>query len=324
MNEGSEVVSGRQICKSSTGDMARLGLTLPEDVKLSLSRIFSDCNFVLARQISIFPNTHEETLDQLLVTHLAQMQGPIKFGSGWVMRLDTHFIGGGRHYRNWEVADIGLMVVFRRKGRVVRSKLVFLQSKRLYADTQRFEGVDPYHRIGMGRLLVTDEEHQELIEKKTIKFSENCKYKALQSKDDQSDAIEGFAQEHGVDIFYLFYNPALMPWSTVSPVEQSPVIEKNLVGCRVVPQKILSLKLAGEAKSYSPSYQDVLDLSTEKMEGADVSAGWRWEYFVNDLFIACKKGKINDSPNFKVLTNLMSQKSSPISSAISISFDLDA
>lgn len=305
-------------------DIARLGIALPDDVKLTLNRIFSDCNRAVSRQISIFPNTHEETLDQLLVTHLAQMQGPIKFDSGWIMRFDAHFIGGGRHYRTWEVADIGLMVVFRKKGKIVRSKLVFLQSKRLYANAMKFKPIDPYYRMGMGRLLVTDEEHQELIEKKTINFSGSCRYKAVKTDDDQYDAMEHFSHAHDVEIFYLFYNPVEIPWSVESPVETLPEINNNDVGCRVVPRDVLDRGLDKKGKNYSPSYSEVASITAGQLEGGDSTAGWRLEYFVNELFIACKKGKIDDSPNFELLLNLMNQKSSPISSAISISFDLDA
>ncbi len=309
---------------SRAQEIARLGIGLPEDVRLTLKNIFTDCNRAVSRQISIFPNTHEETLDQLLITHLAQMQGPIKFESGWIMRFDAHFIGGGRHFRTWEVADIGLMVVFRRHGKIVRSKLVFLQSKRLYASTQKFKSTDPYYRMGMGRLLVTDEEHQELIEKKTISFSESSRFKAIKREDNQHNAMEGFSKAHDVELFYLFYNPVELPWSVNSPVEGIPEIKHNQVGCRVVPKDILNIGLEAKPKNYSPTYADVESTTTGQLEGSDTVAGWRLEYFVNDLFIACKKGKIDDSPNFEVLLSLMSQKSSPISSAISISFDLDA
>jgi hypothetical protein len=57
----------------------------------------------------------------------------IRFGSHWTVRIDAHYIGGGRHYRTWEVADIGLMAIFRQGGKIQRSKLTFLQSKKLYA-----------------------------------------------------------------------------------------------------------------------------------------------------------------------------------------------
>ena len=42
----------------------------------------------------------------MFISHFASMQGAIKFGSHWTVRIDAHFIGGGRHYQTWEVADL--------------------------------------------------------------------------------------------------------------------------------------------------------------------------------------------------------------------------
>ena len=251
------------------------------------------------------------------------MQGPVKLDSNWVLRLDAHFIGGGRHYRTWEVADIGLLVVFRRKGKIILSKLVFLQSKRLYASTQKYKDHDPYYRLGMGRLLVTDDEHLELIARKTIRFSESCRYKALVFADRQHSAMEDFAKRHRVKLYYLFYNPVELPWSVNSPVEQLPEIAKNKVGCRVVPMNLLEQNATSPQSNRSPSYKEIKDAAKDRLEGGDVDAGWKLEYFVNDLFIAGRVGKIDDTPNFEILRSLLNQKSSPISSAISITFDLD-
>ena len=317
-NENSDIPDIRK-----ASDLAKADLTLPADVKSFMDDLFSNCNFQITKLLSTFPNTHEETLDQLLVSNLAQMQGPVKLGSNWVIRLDAHFIGGGRHYRTWEVADIGLMVIFRKNGKIVRSKLAFLQSKRLYASTQKHKPIDPYYRMGMGRLLVTDDEHEELIAKKTIKFSKACRYKAFKAADTQHDAMEGFANKHGVKLYYLFYNPAALPWSIDSPVEQAPYIEKNEVGCRVVPMDLLDSSSNLFQSARSPSYEGIEHAVKDKLDGDDMDAGWRLEYFVNDLFIACKEGVIDDTPNFEMLHSLMSQKSSPISSAISITFDMD-
>jgi len=99
-----------------------------------------------------------------LISSFARHQAPVRLPSDWIIRIDAHFIGGGRHFGTWEVADIGLMMVFRRKGKVVKSKLSLLQSKKLYANPLRYVEEDPYERrFGLGRLIVTDEEHAELI-----------------------------------------------------------------------------------------------------------------------------------------------------------------
>ena len=301
----------------------RPDLILPEDVKEFLLRLFSECNNRISLQLSTFPNAHEESLDLLFISHFAQMQGAIKFGSKWTLRFDAHFIGGGRHYRTWEVADIGLMVIFRKNGKITRSKLTFLQSKKLYANTLKYQPIDPYYRSGMGRLLVTDDEHRELIEPKLLKYSENSKYKALKMKSEQQEAMSSFSTRYNIKLQYLLYNPSLIPWEIKSPVEEIPVFEKNKVGCRVVSKKLLDKIINREKQNYSPSYKDIKELCENKLTDNDSKAGWRLENFINDLFIDGNEGLVDDSPNFETMINLLSQKSSPISSALSITFDIE-
>jgi hypothetical protein len=69
------------------------------------------------------------------ISSFVRSQGPVRLASNWIVRIDAHIIGGGRHFGTWEVADIGLMMVFRHKGKVIKSKLVLLQSKKLYASS---------------------------------------------------------------------------------------------------------------------------------------------------------------------------------------------
>lgn len=84
------------------------GLSLPVKVTEFLMDLLSECNRRISFQLATFPNAHEEALDLMFISHFASMQGTIRFGSHWTVRIDAHYIGGGRHYRTWEVADIGL------------------------------------------------------------------------------------------------------------------------------------------------------------------------------------------------------------------------
>src|SRR6266545_7655253 len=161
------------------------GLSLPAQVIEFLAGVIAECNRRISFQLSTFPNAHEEALDLMFISHFASMQGAIKFGSHWTVRIDAHFIGGGRHYQTWEVADLGLMAIFRRGGKIERSKLTFLQSKKLYASPLKVQEFDPYHRRGMGRLLVTEDEHRDLVEPKLLKYTEASRYKALQLGSEQ-------------------------------------------------------------------------------------------------------------------------------------------
>ena len=67
------------------------------------------------------------------------MPTPVTTSSGWTVNIATHFLVRGRHFaewpgqRRWEIADIGVRILFRRGGTLLRSKVALLQSKRLYA-----------------------------------------------------------------------------------------------------------------------------------------------------------------------------------------------
>src|SRR5260370_39282754 len=111
------------------------------------------------------------------------------------------------------------MVFFRGGGKVLRSKLAFLQSKKLYARPLKLQEYDPYFRVGMGRLLVTEDEHSELVQPKLLKYTEASRYRALKLGSKQQGAIEAFSARFGVAIHYLLYNPSVIPWGIKTPVE---------------------------------------------------------------------------------------------------------
>ena len=298
------------------------GLSLPPQVVEFLRGIIAECNRRISLQLSTFPNAHEEALDLMFISHFASMQGAIKFGSHWTVRIDAHFIGGGRHYQTWEVADIGLMAIFRRGGKIHRSKLTFLQSKKLYASPLKVQEFDPYHRRGIGRLLVTEEEHSELVQPKLLKYSETSRYKAMQLGSEQQQAMHEFSTRYGIGILYLLYNPSLIPWQIQTPVEQVPSIPENKIGARVLPKKLVD-NMTGKQAGYSPSYADISKAFAKEFTKSPDTGGWRMEGFICDHFITGTVGLVDDSPNFQTMTRLLSQKSSPISSALSITFDYE-
>lgn len=53
------------------------------------------------------------------------------------------------------------------------------------------------------------------------------------------------------------------------------------------------------------------------------TAGWRLEFFIVDLMLHCKEGEIDDSPNFEKMIRLMDLKRMPMSSSLSITFDIN-
>src|SRR5438477_10300348 len=120
-------------------------ISVPDDVRNWIRNVFADCNQAVAVKMTRVPTVHETSLDLTLIERLSAFSSPVRFDSEWLVRIDAHYLGGGRHFGQWEIADIGLLVVFRRGGAIVRTKVGLLQSKRLYPDEQEFsedEAVD--------------------------------------------------------------------------------------------------------------------------------------------------------------------------------------
>jgi hypothetical protein len=99
-------------------------------------------NRSVASKISRIPTVHEPSLDLSLIEFISRLSVPIRFGSGAQLLLETHFLGGFPMFRSWEIADIGFLVMFRRAGRLYRSKVALLQSKRPSVDTQNRPMID--------------------------------------------------------------------------------------------------------------------------------------------------------------------------------------
>ena len=172
----------------------------------------------------------------------------------------------------------------------------------------------------MGRLLVTEDEHSDLVKPKLLKYSETSRYKAMQLGSKQQDAMREFSTRYGIGIHYLLYNPSIIPWQIQTPVEQVPSIPENTVGARIVPKRLVD-NMTGKAGS-SPSYADISKAFTKGFsKGAADTGGWRMEGFICDHFIIGNEGLVDNSPDFRTVTNLLNQKTRPISSALSITFD---
>ncbi len=114
-------------------------IPLPHDVTRWIRYVFHACNSRVSSKISKIPTIHESSLDLTFIEALSQFHSPFKTASDWVVRIDTHYLGGGRHFGEWEVADIGILVTLRRAGKFVFGKLALLQSKRLYPIEQDFD-----------------------------------------------------------------------------------------------------------------------------------------------------------------------------------------
>jgi len=295
---------------------------IPDHIKKWIKDHFENCNSQLANDLSTFPGIREEALDNNFISYFSRVPGPFKLDSNWTIRIDAHFIGGGKHYYNWEVADIGLILIFRRNGKIIRSKMAFLQSKKLYPSSIKYIPNDPYLRRGMGRLLVTEDEHKEIVKSRVAKFEEKSKYKAFKKDSEQQKAMDSFQKRFEINMYYLFYNPAVLPHEIESPLKERPDLPENKVGCRVIKKDFLDEALKIHEPNYTPSYGDIKYMLPSNYFSEGHTGGWRLEYFVTDLMLECKEGLIDDSPNFDTLSEIMSRKTGPIAASLAITIDL--
>ena len=258
-----------------------------------------------------------------LISYFARHQGPVRLNSNWIVRIDAHFIGGGRHFGTWEVADIGLMMIFRHNRKVVRSKISLLQSKKLYANSLNYVEDSRYvRRFGLGRLLLTDDEHAAFVVDRLLRFTLNSRYRAYRKGSDQQDAMGHFERRWGTEMYYLFYNPLDIPLAVKMPMEEVPKLPENSIGCRVVQKRDLDCALSSFSDGHSPSYVEVREALNSEYLGAPCAAGWSLEEYAADLMLKCKIGLVDDSPSYESLKVLMDQKRMPMSCALSVTFDM--
>ena len=104
---------------------------VPDEVVKYVRQVFRACDRELGLRIERVPGVHEPALDMALIDELAKFSSPVSVTPEWTVRIDTHFLGGRRHYYGWEIADIGLLVYVRMRGKLYATKVALLQSKRL-------------------------------------------------------------------------------------------------------------------------------------------------------------------------------------------------
>ena len=185
------------------------------------------------------------------IEEVSQHSAPVAFSSGWLVRLETHFLGGGRYWGRWEIADIGVLVVFRRAGVVVQTKIALLQSKRLYpVEAQTTSEDHPLdYAVGFGRLLPAEQEYKSAVKARTFSFVNDSRYRALEYGGEQYQAILDYEKKTSVPVHYLLYNPLRLPLTVTYPVEASGARTQSSsepVGARVVPASALDAKLTGQ------------------------------------------------------------------------------
>lgn len=298
-------------------------ISLPDDVLVFLENIFETCNLAVSRKISKMPNVYETSLDMTFIEQLSHHSTPVRFDSGWTVRLETHFLGGGRHFGSWEIADIGFLVMFRQARQLVQSKVALLQSKRLYPTEVDFDEDHPLNYMrGFGRLYESEETYLAVSEPRKFIFKQASEYKALRKGDDQYERIEKYENSRGIPVHYMFYHPLRVPSSINVPrtTTRNPR-GPNTVGCRIVRSESVRQALQSFDSQRVPCYGDLQVRLPEPYNSAEHEVGWRLEHFVAHLLVTCEEGYIAQGRNDRGLIAVFNQRSGPISAAIGITFD---
>lgn len=298
-------------------------ISIPNDIRIYLNQVFKDCNDRVTNKLTTNPNTWETSLDMTLIETLTNYSSTVKLASKWLVRIDTHYLGGLRQWNNWEIADIGILLFFRKGGKTFKSKVALLQSKRLYPNELELQedNVDNYV-IGFGRLFPDDEIFNKILRPRSFSFNETSKYKAFKLKDEQCEAIQNYEKKSGIPVHYLLYNTNYIPHEVSTPYLSSIKHNINEIGCRIIPSDKIYGQLSKENKGYAPSYGDLKFLLDAPFNVDEHAAGWRLEYFISELFINCGQGYIIKDKNDFNLENLFYRRSGPIAAAFSITFDI--
>jgi hypothetical protein len=292
---------------------------VPEAAIRWIRNVFLSTNNQVAATLSRIPTHHEPELDMQLIAALNQV--PAVAGiEGWTVYIQTHFLGGRRHFYNWEVADIGLLIIFRDRGRVLRIKVGLLQSKRLYPrEVNQLPDYKNRTRIGFATLLEDPEAFRQLAAGRTFTFEPNSEYLAIDNKGEQQRRLTAYQKMSKIPVYYLLYNPVDIPWSATVPTVTLMPLPKNRIGCRVVPVNTLISALDEQSEGYHPKFSDMFKLG-EPFRKEHIS-GWSLEYFVTDLMICGQQGHIASDETDHVLEQLFYNRSGPISAAIAVTIE---
>lgn len=294
--------------------------TFPKEVHRYVRTAFARANRSIGEKIANAPNSPEESLDLSLIETLSKYSSPRIVCPGWAVRIDVHFLGGLRHYRNWEIADIGVLLFAKSGTNVVSQKVAVLQSKRLFPNTHGIaeESLADYH-IGFGRLLPSSPQVPTLARSYKYDFDLNSKYKAMTVGSDQYKAIEQYQSESEVPVHYLMYNTWEIPVSYTVPIHGNVTLGSNANGgARVVSAKKLHNKLSGKKDNYQPSFEDLKQIESNSKASL---YGYRLEHFIADRLMNCKDGYLFESSNEESIFNLFNRRSGPISAAFSVTIE---
>lgn len=285
-------------------------IDVPVSVLERITTIFGEVNDKVSRKISLTPNTPEESLDISFIESLSEHSAPYVVCPEWAIRISSHFIGSIRHYRRYEVADIGVVVVFKRGTRILKRKLVLLQSKRLYPNNSQVTELDEFD-YELGLAMVTREEHHEtpIFSSVLFEFDSTSSYGALRAKSQQCQTIQAHFDETEIPVHYMLYNPVVLPWQFLYPLKDRLELPPREFGTRVIDMDTVHSTLEDKGGT--------LKVSDVGRSDANYTFGSSLENFFVDV-VKCKEGYEYDGDRDIGLRRLFNRKSGPIFCVIEI------
>lgn len=295
------------------GDVAQI----PLDVLNELREIFGSCNEQVTRKLSMAPNVQEESLDQSWVEHLSHRSSPTTLSSEWTIAIETHYLGGLRHYKRWEIADIGVLVFARFPDGSRTNKVALLQSKRLYPTSGPVRVETPGDfQTGFARLADPESWNLSIGLEREFRFDSTSRYGALRLDSDQARAIVDYERARKLKVYYQLYNPWSVPFEQVVPLRgYLPPTGRPDLGIRIVPATAMHREVPPDR---NPSLGDIAKLSPIP------DYGWRLEDFICDEVLACREGDKFNSIDEDSIQTLFYRRSGPISAAIAVTIEAPA
>jgi hypothetical protein len=298
--------------------------SIPDDAIEFTRNAFAQANAKVSMLLLRQPSIHEESLDFHLIASLDEIGPHLMPDSQAAVEIQTHWLGGRRHFGNWEIADIALVVIVRTAGVLVARKVALLQSKRLYSREIPVSTLDRSdYEIGIGRLIDRIEPLVPLSTRRAFSFSDACVYGAMTAGSDQVRRIEQYQDERKIPVYYTLYNPPRMPFEGFIPrLVDEPEDRRIDLGCRVITATDAHAILSALPVGKPPSFAELVASSRSIDSKVHEPRGWRLEGFVADDVLRCRQGRVFDDAQDEDLATLLYRRSAPITAAVVIAIEL--
>jgi hypothetical protein len=297
---------------------------IPEVVIDHVRRTFAAANDRVSRKMSDHPSMHEESLDHTLIDELTDAPAAFFAGEQAAVVIESHWLGGRRMWGRWEIADIAILILLRRAGRLEQRKVALLQTKRLYSHEVAVEPLEmDDFAIGIGRLGDRTDAARPLAAQRSFSFDDDSQYVAMHAGSPQVGRIEEYVQARRIPVFYAFYNPRQLPFRATYPALNGVRAKTtNDLGCRVQTMAQVHRHLASLSEGRFPTFGGLKDLAVSDASDTFASSGWRLENFVADEVLRCRQGALFDGSADENLEHLFYRRSAPIQAAIAITIDI--